>query len=101
MLCFLCTFLSFSWRILPQTEFSHSPHSILSVTRGHSQLTTREIIAMCKAAKTVKTVFYKKSNNFYLDYHDASDQWPWTLSEDELTRVGSDRFINKTSAGRI
>ncbi len=73
MLCFLCMFLSFSWRILPQTEFLCSPHSIPSVTLGHSQLTTREIIAMCKAAKTVKTVFYvtKKKNhtqtNFYLD----------------------------------
>lgn len=105
LICFaFCVcFLSFSWRILPQTEFLRSPHSIPSVTLGHSQLTTREIIAMCKAAKTVKTVFYvtKIKLKQLLSWHNASDQPSWTLSEDEINCVGSDQFINIKSNSKL
>ncbi len=92
----MCMFLLFSWRILPQTEFLRSRHSIPSVTVGHSQLTTWEIIAMCKAAKTVRTVFYvtKIPLKQLLSWPNASDQQSWMLSEDGINCVGSDQLIN-------
>lgn len=96
MLCFLCMFILFSWRILPQTGFLRSPDSIPSVTLGHSHLTTQEIFAMCTAAKTVKTIFYvtKKKSNLYLQTSKIGSNSLEHYQRMGINCVGSGQLIN-------
>lgn len=103
LICFascVC-YYRFLGEFLPQTEFFYAVPTLVhrGLYRPLSVENTRQI-AMCKAAKTVKTVFYV-TKNLLISRLNASDQQSWTLTEEGINGVGSDPFININTTSKF